>query len=132
MSLSVVRAALKTRLETIASLKVYAEVPDAVEQFPTAIIQTASAEYQTAMTRSAVTWSFRILVLISETTSTAAHTTLDGFLGRTGASSVAAAIHGGVVGDLAQVRRAENVGFIQYRGNTFIGAEFVVDVVDSS
>lgn len=133
MSLSTIRAALKTRLETITDLKVYAEVPDAVEKFPTAIIQTATANYEVALGGSGVTWTFRILLLIGDRDSNTAHTTLDGYLSRTGSTSIPAAIRGGTVGDgRAFIRRAENVGFMNYRGTTFIGAEFIVDVDDSS
>lgn len=133
MSLSTVRAALKTRLETISGLLVYAEVPEAIEKFPVAIIDMASADYDIELTSASVDWHFRVLLLLGDRDSKTAHTTLDGYLAKSGGTSIKAAIEGASVGDTAPaVRRAENIGFISYRGTTYVGAEFIVDVVDSS
>ena len=132
MSLSTVRSALKTRLETISGLTVYAEVPDSIGKLPVAVIDLATADYDVAIGSGIVLWHFRVLLLLGEKDSTTAHTTLDGYMAKSGTTSVKGAVEGGAVGDSVNVRRAENVGHIAYRGNTYIGAEFIVDVVDSS
>ena len=132
MSLSTVRSALKTRLETISGLNVSKETPDSVGKLPAAIVSLTTADYEVVVGNLTVTWSFRILLLVGERDSAAAHVTLDGYLAKSGSTSIKAAIEGGSVGDFPRVRRAENVGSISYRGTTFVGAEFIVDVVDSS
>ena len=132
MSLSSVRTELETRLETITDLNVYKQVPDALGKLPAAIVSLESADYELALTKPAVMWRFRVLLLITESHSEAAYSTLDGYVSRTGDTSILAAIEGGSVGDFVTVRRAENVGGISYRGAAFVGAEFIVDVVDSS
>ena len=132
MSLSAVRSALKTRLETISGLTVSKEVPDTVGKLPVAIVSLATADYEVAVGDQTVGWSFKVLLLVGERDSQTAHATLDGYLAKSGTTSIKAAVEGGSVGDFPVVRRAENVGFISYRGTTFVGAEFIVDVVDSS
>ena len=133
MSLSIVRAALKTRLETISGLLVYAEVPESISKFPVAIIDMASADYDVEVTSTTVDWHFRVLLLLGDRDSKTAHTTLDGYLAKSGATSIKAALEGASVGDtFPAVKRAENIGFTSYRGTTYIGAEFIVDVIDSS
>jgi len=132
MSLSLVRTALKTRLETISGLNVSKESPDSVGKLPAAIVTLATADYDVALGATTVGWSFKVLLLIGERDSPTAHATLDGYLAKSGSTSIKAAVEGGSVGDFSHVRRAENVGFISYRGTSFVGAEFIVDVVDSS
>ena len=132
MSLSTVRSALKTRLETITGLTVSKETPDSIPKLPVAIITLTTADYEIVVGKGTVVWSFRVLLLVGDRDSQTAHTTLDGYLAKSAGTSIKGAIEGGSVGDYPSVRRAENVGFISYRGTAFVGAEFVVDVVDSS
>lgn len=130
MTVSSVRAALKTTLETISGLNVYGEVPDSISKFPTAIIDNQSVDYQQAMGGGSALIGTRVLLLIGDRDSQTAYTTLDGYLAVTGSTSVPAAIRAATGITKPFVRRAENVGFINYRGQTFIGAEFIVDVFD--
>jgi hypothetical protein len=131
MSLANVRENLKTRLETIQGLSVYKQPPDALPQLPVAIVTVAAAAYnQTA--GGLVTWSLRILLLLAEQESEKAWTELDNWLEISGDKSIKAAVEGGTVADYAWVSSLEHAGHIAYRGHTFIGAEFICEVGDSS
>jgi len=131
MTLSLVRTALETALATIAGLTVYKEIPDVIAKLPCAIVSTDSGDYEVVVSKASIAWRFRILLAVGERDSKTAHATLDGYLALTGSTSILAAIEGTAIGDFARVRRVENVGFISYRGTTYIGAEFIVDVTDT-
>ena len=131
MSLSAVRTALKTNLETISGLTVHKEQPDIIPKLPAAIIELASANYESTLGKASVDWVFRVSLLIADRDSQTAHTTLDGYLARTGSTSIKAAIESAAVGDFARVVRAENIGFGNYRSGVFVMAQFIVEVTDT-
>jgi hypothetical protein len=128
-----VRTEIKTALENITGLQVYDYVPDTVEKLPVAILDTTGVNYENGFARSSVVYSFRLLLLTGDRIAKNAYDSLDGYVSRSGSTSIYAALTSGSIGDTTPfVRRAENIGAINYRGRTFIGAEFVIDANDSN
>jgi hypothetical protein len=132
MSISSVRGQIETRLVTITGLNVHKQIPDAVGKLPVAIVSNAGVNYEVSLGTGTMEINFKILLLVGERDSATAHASLDEYLEKTGTKSILAALRGGAVGDFVRLFRAENAGFISYRNNTYIGAEFILVVVDSN
>ncbi len=137
MTVSDVRTKLKARLETITELTVHGEVPLALGKFPAAVIDVEALDYHRTMGASggAVDIEIRVFLLVAEGDAPEARSTLDGYMAPSGTTSMLAAIEGTsggapAVADYAFLRRVENIGYVSYRGQTYYGAEFVVEVAN--
>lgn len=136
MGIADARTKLKGRLDTITGIDNHAQVPDVVPKAPFTALGIEGVSYDETF-GGAVTYHFRLLLCVAERDSKAAYDALDDYLETSGAKSIKAAIEGDSVGaphpdDYAEVIEAENVGHLDYRGTTFIGAEFVINVVAPS
>lgn len=131
MTIASVRDQFNTVLAAIASIKqVHDQVPDAAGKMPCTILSLESIETHATLTGSQ-TQSWRILLLLAKRGAKAAVDDLDPYLAPSGSDSMQAAIEGGTIGDDATLLTIENIGHLVYRDTTFIGAEFVVEVVET-
>jgi hypothetical protein len=134
-TLAQLRAGLKTRLETIASLQgVYAEAPAQVST-PGAVVRYASPAitYATTLGGGSHDYSFSILLLVSTAQGSPAQSVLDPYLDTSGADSVYAAVDAdpdlGLSGVTAMVTSVANAGPVTWAGAEYLGAEFLVTVL---
>ncbi len=138
MSIATVRTNLQKALETIDGLKnrVYITVPAAL-RVPCAIMgfdTGFSANYMEP--GDLVTWQFRVLVLVDQFNPGVAADVLDDYINKTGDKSVYARVCSywtdNSLPDYSVVTRAENIGAIRYRDQTFFGAEFVITIGETT
>ena len=124
MTVATVRAAIGTTLATISSIKsVNNQVPDAVGKLPATIADLEDIEPLTMGGEMIQSW--RLLLLVAERTSKAAHDVLDPYIAESGTDSIKATLEAASIGDEVMVELTENMGHIEYRNTTFVGAEFV-------
>lgn len=129
MTVATVRAAIGTALTTITSIKsVNNQVPDAVGKLPATIADLENIEPLTMGGDMVQSW--RLLLLLAERDSKAAHDALDSYIAESGADSIKATLEAASIGDEVIIELTENMGHVDYRGTTFVGAEFVLMVVD--
>lgn len=89
------RAGLKTRLETIAGLRVYAYAPDNVLEFPAAVIaEVAELDDDMTMTGGDIEAVFRLQLYVRSADTEQAQADLDAYLDPAGSKSIRAAIEG--------------------------------------
>lgn len=136
-SVIVIRDGLKTRLETIAGLRVVDYVSGQVVP-PAAVIipgdpdsgNAQAISFDSTMARGSDDFLFTVLILVSIAHDRVAHEALDAYLDGSSAKSVKAAIDstlGGVV-SYARVSAVRRYGQIKYAGQDFLGAQFLVEV----
>jgi len=131
MSVATIRAAIGTALATIASINsVNNQVPDSIGKLPCTVASCERIRYHTTLDGTK-TQEWRILLLLAERDSKAAHDDLDPYLEVSGGDSVKYTLENADIGDDRSVSIAENVGHISYRNKTFIGAEFILEVVET-
>jgi len=132
MTIALVRAALGTALDTIASIETICnQVPDSIPKLPATIAQLERIRYHRTL-EGCIVQEWRILLLLAERDSKRAHDDLDPYLAVSGADSVKATLEAATIGDGATVSVSENIGYVAYRGQTFVGAEFLVEVPDTA
>ena len=138
-SVAAIRDGLKVRLQTIAGLRVHEYHAPRIEP-PAAIIipgdpgrsNTYAVKFDATMGRGSDDLVFTVLVIVSNVVERASQDKLDAYLDGSGASSVKAAIEGeGTLGGIvsfAVVSAIRQYGLVQYAGQTFLGAEFLIEV----
>ncbi|HEX6969858.1 MAG TPA: hypothetical protein VF174_13760 [Micromonosporaceae bacterium] len=130
-SVSAIRDGLKTRLKTIAGLRVSDTVPGQVNP-PAAVIAPDSISFDSTMARGSDDFVFIVYLIVGTAVDRIGQDKLDGYLAGSGASSVKAAIEAdeslGGVANFARVSGVRQYGLIEYAGVQYIGAEFVVEV----
>lgn len=138
-SVAAIRNGLKARLETIDGLRVYEYHAPKAEP-PTAIIMpgdpgrsnTYAVKFDATMGRGSDDLVFTVLVVVSNVVERAAQDKLDAYLDGEGAPSIKAAIEGeatlGGIVSFARVAAIRQYGLVQYANQTFVGAEFLVEV----
>lgn len=132
-TLTAVRSGLKTRLATIIGLRCYDVVP-AKPELPAAIVQGPELiDFDFTMARGADRHEIPILVIVSQASDRAAQASLDGYIAGAGAGSVKAAIEAdrtlGGVAHSCRVMRARNYGFVEVGETTYLGVQFIVEVI---
>lgn len=129
MTVATVRSAIGTTLATISSINsVNNQVPDAVGKLPATIADLENIEPLTMGGDMLQSW--RLLLLLAERDSKAAHDVLDLYIAESGSDSIKATLEAASIGSEVMVELVESMGHVEYRGTTFIGAEFVLMVVD--
>jgi hypothetical protein len=133
-TLGQVRAALKTRLQAISGLEVYARPPGTINP-PAALIAPAPGSFLTYRTsHTSHDLELIVVVFVQWGEDDSATDALDAYLADAGASSVYATVQadptlGGVV-DSAAVLDAQNHGRHEYpEGVPYLGVEFNVGVL---
>lgn len=131
-SYSTVRDALKTALDTIDGLTVYATANSTVNP-PAAVVLPGDPviSFDSTMARGADDMLFVVRLLVGQQTDYAAQDKIDAYLAGTGPSSVKAAVDGNLGGvvDFARVSQARNYGEFEHPdGHVYLGVEFVIEV----
>lgn len=138
MSLTTIRAGIKTVLEAqIVGLRVYDFVPDKPEP-PCVIIAPPFpgdfADFDVTF-GGGVQWTLAVKVLVSRATDRSAQEALDPYLGAAGASSIRAALRtdrtldGSC--DTSRIVGARGYGSYVFGDVAYLGAELVVDIIES-
>ena len=129
MSIKTIGDGIKTRLETISSLKVFApkELPDSINQFPAALILPAETVYDATFDNQA-DLRYRILILLTKQDTPSAFGKLLDYMEVTGTYSVKAAIEAdstlGGTADDCRVSRNQGASFTLWGGVQYLSTEF--------
>lgn len=133
MSLEAIGSGIKTRLETIPGLKVFAPnaLPDAINQFPAALILPGETNYN-AMFSGDANYVFRVIILITKQDTPSALGKLLDYIELTGTYSVKAAIETDSTlngsADDSRVSRNLGIGATVWGGYSYLSTEFLLDV----
>ena len=131
MSLETISQGIATRLLTISGLKVYSTdaLPNAINQFPAAIILPGATEYN-AMFSGDANYIFRVLVLISKQDTPSALGKLLDYIELSGVYSIKGAIDGDATlsgsADDSRVSRNLGLGTTIWGGQTYLSSEFEI------
>jgi hypothetical protein len=141
-SVTDIREGLKARLDTISGLRAHAWVVGDIVP-PAAIVipgdpsrkSSLAIAYDATMGRGSDDFLFTLLILVSNKVERSAQEALDGYLAGSGATSVKAAVEGedslGGVAHFTRVVGVRDYGLVTYGGQTYVGAEFMVEVCAS-
>jgi len=134
MSMLEIGDGLKTRLQTIKGLRVYSikELPDSINQFPTALILPGETAYVTTLSSTDSDYNFRVILVFSKQDTPSAISKMLPYMAVSGEKSVVAAIHG----DRTLDNNAEDVKVIlnhgisslSWGGVAYLSTEFTVQV----
>ena len=133
MSLETIGNGIKTRLQTISGLKVFApnELPDSINQFPCALILPGETHYHAMMSGDA-DYIFRVLVLFTKQDAPSALGKMLDYIELTGTYSVKAAIEGDRTlnssADDVRVDRNLGIGFTSWGGYNYLSTEFQITI----
>lgn len=125
---------LKTRLQTIQGLRVYAlkELPDSIAQFPTAVILPGETAYITTLNSSDCDYNFRVILLFSKQDTPSAISKMLPYIAVSGDKSIVAAIHGDRTldgkADDVRVQLNRGVSSLGWGGVDYLATEFAVQV----
>lgn len=135
MGMSAISSGLKTRLQTISSLReVYAsdEIPSAIHATPCAIILPGDTEYHKTH-GGEYDVNFRIIILLSQQDLPSALNRIVDYADLTGNDSVYAAIYGdntlGGNADGCWVESNSGAGFTSWAGTPYLSTEFIIRVL---
>lgn len=129
---------LAERLKTIKGLRVYSlkNLPDTINQFPSAIILPAETEYVTTLNSNDADYNFRIIFLIAKQDTPSAIMKLLPYLETSGDKSVVAAVHadrklsvsGEDMADDCKVSLNRGISNIVWGGVPYLSTEFAVQI----
>lgn len=128
-----IRAALKTRLDTIEGLRAYDNAPGQVN-VPAAVVTPAAGEfitYGTSMGGQSDELAFIITLLVDTALTPNAQKKLDAYLDGAGPGSVRAVVEASGLGSGAELQKVTGVrsyGLIEYAGTDYLGCVFAVTV----
>jgi hypothetical protein len=131
-TLAAVRAGLKTRLETIAGLQVYATPPDSIV-VPAAVIFRDPLSYDRSFD-GVDDFAMKVSLFVQRGVDHTSLESLDAYVDPAGTNSVVAAIHadttlGGAV-DYARVTSASPEGLVEYAGVFYLSCDLSVEIGD--
>lgn len=141
-SVTQIRQGIATRLATISGLRVHAFVVGDVAP-PAAVVipgdpgrkNAMAIAYDATMGRGSDDFLFTVLLLVANKVERASQEALDTYLAGSGASSIKAAIEGedslGGVAHFTRVVGVRDYGVVSYGGQSYVGAEFMVEVTAS-
>lgn len=125
---------LKERLQTIRGLRVYAtkELPDSVNQFPTALILPGETTYITTLSSNDCDYEFRVILLFSKQDTPSAISKMLPYMAVSGEKSVVAAVHSGrtLGGNVDDCRVVSNLGIasLVWGNVAYLSTEFSVQI----
>jgi len=134
MGIETVGAGIKTRLQTISDLRVFApnELPGSVNQFPAALILPVVTEYQTTFSTTDGDYNFRIILLLTNQDNPKALDRMLPYMESTGTKSITTAINADSTlgGTAACCRVDRNLGFgsTMWGGSLYLSTEFEMRV----
>lgn len=126
-SITAIRSALATNLQTITGMRAGAVIPDLVNP-PFTVIQPGSITYNRALSNGLTEYNFTLTVIVGQASSRTAQNSLDAYCQPTGATSIKSAIEsdktlGGNAYDL-RVTNMRNYGSTTIGETTYLAAEF--------
>lgn len=138
-SISAIREGIKTRLDTISGLRNHAwvvgdVVPPACIVIPGDPSRKSAmvVNYDATMGRGSDDFLFTVLLMVSNKAEKYAQEQLDAYLAGSGAQSIREAIAAdGTLGGVAHFTNVTGVrdyGLVTYGGQTYVGAELIVEV----
>lgn len=135
MSISGLRIAIKTGLETISGLKAFSTVPDSIGQLPAAYVVPKTGTYDQAASGKVYQLGLEVVLLIRRVADVQqAQDELDPYVQPTGSKSVKAAIQAANYSSHADTLRVSgfrDYGGLEFGGQLYIGAKFDLEVVIS-
>ena len=132
MSLESIGAGIKTRLETISGLKVFApdELPDSINTFPTAVILPGETVYQSAFDTD-TSYNFRIILLMTKQDQPSALENMLDYIEPTGTNSIKAAIISDKTlnssADTCRVISNSGIGSTVWAGSVYLSSEWLIE-----
>ncbi len=130
MGLELIGSGIKTRLETISSIRrVFApsELPDSINQFPTALIIPGETTYDTAFDRNSG-FTFRILLVFTKQDQPSVLANMLDYIEISGSDSVVAAINGDSTlnssADDSRIISNKGLGTTVWGGITYLSTEW--------
>jgi hypothetical protein len=134
MGLETIGTGLKTRLETISGLRVFApnEIPETIPEFPAGVIFPGEVKYHRSYD-NAYEASFRLRLLIEKQDLPTSMAKMIDYTETTGTYSVKAAIEGdrslgGVAKDVI-VKSSSEIGSIDIGGINYLSTDFEITVI---
>ena len=133
MGIESIGAGIKTRLETISGLRVFApdELPDTINSFPSVVILPGETVYQSAFDAD-TSYNFRIILLMTKQDQPSALESMLDYLEPTGASSIRAAIDGDKTlnssADTCVVISNSGIGSTVWSKTPYLSSEWLVKV----
>ncbi|OGO01398.1 MAG: hypothetical protein A2Y59_06700 [Chloroflexi bacterium RBG_13_52_14] len=124
---------LKTRLQTIPGLRVYAlkELPDSINAFPSAVILPGETAYTTTFAADA-DYNLRVILLFSKQDTPSAISKMLPYLDVSGKYSVVAAIQEDKTldgkADTCKVTANRGISSLNWGGISYLATEFAVQV----
>ena len=132
MSISGVRSAINTALDTISGLRTFATLPDTINEFPAVFVMPRSGEYDYDVGGD-MTHKYEIVLLIRRWGEvTEAQDDLDPYCDEAGTYSIKAAVDAATLSTYADAIRVtgfRDYGGIEFAGINYIGVRFDVDVI---
>jgi len=131
MGLETIGAGIKTRLETISGLTVFApdELPDSINSFPVAVILPGETVYQSAFDAD-TGYNFRVILLMTKQDQPSALESMLDYIEPTGTSSVRAAINGDKTlnssADTCVVISNSGIGSTIWAGSVYLSSEWLI------
>lgn len=127
-----IRAGIANNLSVVGGLRVYAYAPDSVSAPCVALIGADRIEYDQAMGRGLDFIAFRAVLLAARADARSAATELDGFLDKTGPSSIKEAVESDrTLGGAAQdcyLRSLSDFSIIEWAGVQYLGCALDIEV----
>ena len=133
MGIEAIGVGLKTNIDTISGLRVYApnELPDTLNELPTCLILPGEAEYHADFDND-FDYMLRAVIVIAKQDSPSAFNKILDYIEATGSSSVKAAVEADrtLDGSAADVRVNRNLGIgaLVWGGITYLSTEFEIAI----
>jgi hypothetical protein len=126
-SISAIRSALATNLQTISGLRSGGTIPDLVNP-PFCLITPSSVSYNRALSNGLTEYNFTLTAIVGRASERTAQNLLDAYCQPTGATSIKSAVEsdktlGGNAYDL-RVTNMRNYGSTTIGETTYLAAEF--------
>ncbi len=131
-SISGIRSAINTALDTISGLRTFNTVPETINEFPAAFVRPQSGAYDYDVGGDMV-HKFEIVLLVRRWGDVdESQDTLDPYCDESGTYSIKAAVDAATLSTYASAIRVtgfRDYGAIEFAGIFYVGAKFDVDVI---
>jgi hypothetical protein len=125
---------IKHNLQAIHGLRIFStkELPDSINQFPTALILPGETGYVTTLSSTDSDYNFRIILVFSRADSPSTASKMLPFIDTTGDESIVEKIHDDLTlsdtAETCKVTRNLGIGSLSWGGETYMSTEFQVQV----
>jgi len=125
---------IKHNLQAIHGLRIFStkELPDSINQFPTALILPGETAYVTTLSSSDSDYNFRIILVFSRADSPSTVSKMLPYIEVEGDKSIVDAIHDDVtlngMAETCKVIRNMGLGSLSWGGEIYLSTEFLVQV----